>query len=104
MVVIPQQPGALVHRIVVSGRSPRRVCTGHILKTGTSQAEWIEPLERSTVAEPGCKSAMQVGGDPVKRQVSYRLVYSRCQCGINGNELLIGKLIGDIEQNRRAAL
>ncbi len=90
MVVVPHEPGALVHGIIIGGGAGRRVGAGHVHETGAGHPRGVKPLEGGAVAEPGGKAAVQVGGDAVQRQLPHRLLGPqsgpRHDGGVDGDE------------------
>src|SRR5271165_4302840 len=104
MVVIPHEPGALFHGVVIICGSLWRSGAGHVHETRTFQPARVEPLEGGAVAEPRGKAAMEVGDNAVKRQISDRQPVRSCHDrGISGYEGLVGKLVGYVEQDRCAS-
>ena len=50
--MVPRQPGALVHGVIVGRRALRRVRPGDIHETGANHPLGVKPLEGGAIAEP----------------------------------------------------
>src|ERR1039458_437690 len=70
VVVVPQQPGTLIHWVIVSRGVLRRISAGHVHETRAGKTIGREPLERGAVTEPGSEAAVQMSYGAVHRQAS----------------------------------